>query len=180
MVEFIRWIFKLEKKLRPTEILKALNPWLPKPGIISKDEGKEETEDNPDQGDPSWWLGVQEKTLSGIVQGIVGGTKDRSWTEIFNKLTHQEYDYLGDKEGHLRRNRAISLVVAVGLAFLTGINTFHILLGPEVQEELDYFWYTVGGILLSAFAATAGASVWHDLLDKLRQGKEETSQPEEG
>jgi hypothetical protein len=82
------------------------------------------------------------------------------------------------------------LLVAIPFAFLTRVNTFGILLGPDgaarilPQASADrafyVLWYDVGGIFLTAFAATAGSAVWHDLLDKLRQSKEEPSQPEEG
>jgi hypothetical protein len=197
-VESIRMFLDPRRKVKPgpgpTDILKALNPWLPKPGIVLKEkgeapiepdeekekeeEGKKEKEETDPGPDPGWWLNEQKQALAGIVRGIGGDSSADDWDEIFQELAAKEREHQKAREKRLLQNRAISLVVGVGLAFLTGINTFQLLLGPGAKTQLGCFWYKYGGILLSAFAATAGASVWHDMLDKLRQSKEEPSPPE--
>ena len=124
------------------------------------------------------------------IKALTEEAKNWDWTKIFEVLAREEQRYLEKRDRFLRRNRALSFVVAIVLAGISGLNTFQILFGEERGRELfvewwypqtlGLDWYKVGGFLLSAFAATAGASVWHDLLDKIRQSKEKASQTGEG
>ena len=211
-VELLQWILsfdwipeflKLEKEPGPAEILKALSPWLPDSTLIPS----EQTEDrqgpvgpppagggelpHSDDGQDERFR-ARRKALLGIAQRLARCRPDVKWgwAEIFWALAQEQRTHLRNRDIRILRNRALSLLVAIPFAFLTRVNTFDILLGPDgaarilPQASADrafyVLWYDVGGIFLTAFAATAGSAVWHDLLDKLRQSKEEPSQPEEG
>ncbi len=205
-VEFIRWVLhaRLSKEPGPTEILNALNPWLPSPvSNLEKPEPKdggtsgvsqaqdeqspkipvEAKKNNPLSGNDSAAVKEQVKALRGIAlhmnsqnaeKEIIKNIED--WTGIFRVFALEQQQYLENRDRHLRLNRAISLFVAIVFAFATGINSFTVLIGSDTAN--GNLWYQLGGILLSAFAATAGSAVWHDLLDKLRQSKEPEAAPE--
>lgn len=211
-VELVQWVLyldwipeflKLKKEPGPAEILKALSPWLPDSTLTPS----EQTEDRQDPVEPPPAAGgeqphnddgqderfrAQKKALLGIAQRLARCRPDVKWdwAEIFWALAQEERTHLRNRDIRILRNRALSLLVAIPFAFLTRVNTFDILLGPDgaarmlpqasADREFYVLWYDVGGIFLTAFAATAGSAVWHDLLDKLRQSKEEPSQPEEG
>ncbi len=110
-------------------------------------------------------------------------------TRIFYAFALKQQEYLKNRDKHLRSNRTISLFVAIAFALFTGVNSFTILFGSDIEGQKAFSQllstasgndlYKVGGILLSAFAATAGSAVWHDLLDKLRQSKEPEAAPEQ-
>jgi len=196
-VELIRRILRiwLPKEPEPTEILKALNPWLPKPAatlpklaaISQEPESKDAGAGNPGDsanGNEPMLVGEQEKALRGVASYLKGEKIEKigDWMEIFHVLALKQQVYLDSADEHLRLNRAVSLGVGIVFASITGVNSFSILLGSDIEGQKAFSqlfsvasgidWYKLGGILLSAFAATAGSAVWHDLLDKLRQSKE--------
>jgi hypothetical protein len=210
------WFVK-PKEHTPSQILKALNPWLPKPGVVPAeidDVVKSKTEkptppelkDTQSEAEPSIpqkssppdpppgkndtptrsgdinldLLDKQEGAIRGIALCYARRLPQAAkWDQIFYVLSSQEKNLLKQEERRVRRNRFISLLVAVALAYLTGLNTFDILLSSEASGIPNDWRYAWGGTLLSAFAATAGSSVWHDLLDKVRQAKEPQG-PDEG
>jgi len=202
IVEIVRYFLRGKIILipGPIELLKELDPWLPAKARHEGDpvSAAEQPDEDDEQetalpsdekhasGDPHPKesssqdalslhrdVDVYKEALRGIALHYNKKIHSRSnWTQVFYVLAQKEENYQIEKKKYLRLNRAISFGVAFCLTLLTGVNTFLILLGTEAEESLNWFWMNVGGLLLSAFAASAGASFWHDMFDKLRGSKE--------
>jgi hypothetical protein len=185
----------------PTEILRGMKPWLPKSQLTSKEPedtdeqtnilSGSETDSPPNPGDlqapplEKEKSNAQLEALRGIALSytVRAGQKARQWgwTEVIYMLASTEQEHLRNEDRKLRLKRAIPLIVVILFASITRLNAFDILLGPDrvseifsqssIESGIGRVWYMVGGIGPSAFTTAAGAGVWHDLLNKLRQSK---------
>ncbi len=167
VVEIIRYFLreKIILKPGPVDLLKELGAWLPQKTGSGPGTPPPSPPPNPDGFD------AYKDALYGIACNF-DKRNAYTWRKIFDVLAQEEENYQVEKKKYLRLNRAISFGVAVILAFLTGVNAFHLLLSSTAEDTLNGFWLNIGGLLLSASAASAGASFWHDMFDKLRGSKE--------
>ncbi len=124
VVEIIRHFLreKIILKPGPVDLLKELGAWLPQKTGSGKD------------------------ALHGIAYKFNKKNKTSTWRQMFYVLAQEEESYQVGKKKYLRLNRAISFGVAVILAFLTGVNAFHLLLGSTAEDTLNGFWLNIGGL----------------------------------
>ena len=94
--------------------------------------------------------------------------------QLAQKLYVIRQKFNAEEGVRVMRLRRVAAGIGVILALLFRLDTFQFLaplFSPAVQGWLELTYVSVGGMLLTGVASSAGSSFWHDQLDRVRAVK---------
>ena len=106
---------------------------------------------------------------------------DTAKKEIAIKLAALRDRYAASQRQRITILRTLSAVIGIIIAFALQLNTFDILgsfFSADVMASLNSQWGQIGGIIITGLAASAGSSLWHDMLGRVRNIKDTVKQVE--